>query len=161
MISTLPRCHSEMRPIGAIMRPIHQICLYFSRGFDWAEFSNDPGQLISIFGSSPVEVTLWHCVTAQTALVYDEGLYSLKFCLDDLGFNTGSWRREDKTANRWRGSLHLKVKKTQSETCGEISESMRMFSSASTVWATSSFLALSHSHFLPLTDGRNIRDKPN
>lgn len=51
------------RLIRATKQPVHHICLFFSWGFDQAEFSKDPGQFISIFGPSPVEVTPWRSMT--------------------------------------------------------------------------------------------------
>ena len=61
----------------------------FSReGFDQAEFSKDPGQLISILGPSPEEVGPWHSATLQTGSVY-EGWCSQTLSSDDSCFNTG------------------------------------------------------------------------
>lgn len=97
----------EMRVMWAIMQPIHQICLYVSGGFDQAEFSKDPGQLISIFGPSPAEVTPWHSMTLQTVSVH-EGLYSLMFSSDDLGFNTGDLRFGSGTKPHKYTKQHMK-----------------------------------------------------
>lgn len=58
------------------MRPMHQICLRFCGGFNQDEFSKDPGQLISIFGPSPAEVTPCRGMTLQTV--------SVMFSSDDL-----------------------------------------------------------------------------